>query len=164
MTAVQTFGTLRVLAVDATRLDRVMSLPPRDGDRGAGPDWATIARALRPDVPDAVHITGRELRLAATWIPAADPTRNSPARPHRRQVRRRQRLADHGDAGPTASRPARLYRHRVGLWAGGAMPAVSLALAGTPAADGSESVPPPPGSTLMLHSLRQLGPDSVVVS
>ena len=40
---------------------------------------------------------------------------------------------------------------------------VSLALAGTSAADGSEGTPPPPGSALTLHALGQRGPDASVV-
>jgi putative ABC transport system permease protein len=163
MAAVQTFGTLRVLAVDTTRLDRVVALRP-SGGQGAGADWATIARALRPTTPDAVRISGREVRLTASWLPIAESNTRQPP------VRVAIRFVDAtGSLRTVTLGPLRFGRHEYTA----AVPVcgpestcrlVSLGLTGTPAVDRPEGTAPPPGSTLVLHALTQLGPDAGVVS
>jgi hypothetical protein len=67
MAAVQTFGTVPVLALDTSRLSAVV---PWQSGYGV-PDWSQVAAMLRPDAPRPLAATGPTLRLDVTWQPVA---------------------------------------------------------------------------------------------
>jgi putative ABC transport system permease protein len=148
MAAVQTYGTLPFLALDATRLAAVV--PWRAGY--GGPAWSEVARAIRPPVPEPVVLAGTSVRLTATWNPrdgAADT---------RVAVRF---VTAAGQTEVAGLGPLRAGRHEYAGDTPGCGPEracrlVSIGLTGT-------GEPPPEGSTLVLHALTQSGPEIELV-
>jgi hypothetical protein len=152
MAAVQTYGTVPVLAVDATRLAAVV---PWRAEYG-GSAWSDVTRAIRPEVPAPVEVAGTGIRVTATWSPRDGPA-DGPAEVHI-AVRF---VGATGPAGEVSLGPLRAGRHDYPGDVSGCGPdrpcrLVSIGLAGTGAA-------PPAGSTLVLHRLAQSGPDTEVV-
>jgi hypothetical protein len=101
MAAVQTFGTVPVLALDTRRLPAVVPWQPGYG----GPDWTEVAAALRPDAPSPLTVTDPGLRLDVTWRPlapdvAAEPEPGSGP------------IGDPGDGGGSGGPPTQPARPR----------------------------------------------------
>jgi putative ABC transport system permease protein len=158
MAAVQTYGTLRVLAVDTTRLAAVV---PWQAQYGGG-SWSDIAARLRPATPAPVMITGTGLTLTAGWQPAAPP-------PQPVSVVA-QYVTGSGTLGTVRFGPLQTgsgqYQATVPNCSGEhPCRLVSVALAGPAAVSGTAPVvvPPAAGSTVTLTGLAQTGPAATVV-
>jgi hypothetical protein len=167
MAAVQTYGTLPFLAVDATRLAAVVpwraeyggpaSRRPSEERAGGtrsqgGSDWSDVVQAIRPRVPEPVVLTGTGVRVTATWRPVDAAV----------DARVAVRFVTAGGQAQVASLgPLQAGRHEYAGEAPGCGPEracrlVSIGLTGPGPA-------PPEGSTLVLHSLAQSGPSVEVV-
>jgi hypothetical protein len=152
MAAVQTYGTVRVLAVDTSRLSAVVPWQ----DAYGGGSWDDLVGALRQPHPDPVAFTGTSLRLTATWQPVAPA--GSPVMVAAVVVTRAGDLAT-VRFGPL--RPGRAdYTAATPFCAEGPCRLVSVGLAPT----GSNAVPPAAGSRLVLSELDQADPAAPVVS
>jgi hypothetical protein len=142
---VQTYGPLRTLAVDTTRLGAVV--PWRDT---YGVDsWSNLADELRRPHPDPINIAGDgPLRLTASWQPALGTTGGGPAVAA-------EILTSTGSVatvtfGPLRAGTADYQADATGCSASAPCRLISFGLVA-----GSTPKPPMPGSTVLLSGLAQ---------